>query len=54
MTVHGLGALQYLHRYHRTGLGIGQRMVVLKKIVPAGGSDCLELMVGQGTSEMSP
>ena len=58
MTRHGLGvvqrALQNLHCNRRTGLGIGQCMVVVKKVVPAGGGDGLELMVGETASEMSP
>ena len=58
VTRDGLGAsqrsLQYLHRNRRAGLGIGQCMVVVKKVVPAGGGDGLELMVGETASEMSP
>ena len=38
----------------RTRLGICQGVVVMFEIIAAGGSDGLELVVGQGTAEPAP
>lgn len=35
------------------GLGIGERVMMLRKVVPAGGGDGMELMIGQLTTEMA-
>lgn len=44
--------LQDLQCYPCACLGIGQRMVMVPKVESAGGSDGLELMVGEGPAEM--
>ena len=43
--ISGLFHLQKLHSNKGTGLGIGEGMVVVRKVVPAGGRDSLELVV---------
>ena len=47
-------SLQYFHRDGGACLGIGQSVMVIREVVPAGSGDGLELVVGQGATEMSP
>ena len=47
-----MAVLQYFHRDR--GAGIGQSVMVIREVVPAGSGDGLELVVGQGATEMSP
>ena len=47
-------SLQDFHRDRGAGLGIGQSVMVIREVVPAGSGDGLELVVGQGATEMSP
>ena len=49
-----MAVLQYFHRDGGACLGIGQSVMVIREVVPAGSGDGLELVVGQGATEMSP
>ena len=42
------------HRYCRAGFGVGEGVVMMLKLVVAGGGDGLELVVGEAASEVSP
>lgn len=44
--------LKYFHRNYSTRLGIGQSIVVPHEVIAASGSDCLQLMVLKGATEV--
>ena len=45
--------LKQSHRYMRTGLCIGKGVVMVCKVVSAGGSNCLELVIWKATGNNS-